>query len=292
MVSSRKSGSRHAAKKVDQPPLTLSYNRIVKNNVGQMRRVFIAVGLTGLVRAEWMFSRYGQVIPCNWTQTEHQMWLPTYGPMGFLVAEARNMAVREFLRYGFEWLFFIDHDTCLPPNFFIKANERMIKQKIPVWSGLYFTKSMPSEPLVYRTDGGGYFGDWKMGDQVWTTAVPMGCTLIHRSILKVMYDDAEPYMQGQEKLRRVFETPQKAWVDPESGQWNSATGTEDLNWSWRVMREGYFKKAGWPEYQRKKYPFLVDTSLFCKHVDEQGILYPANGEEKYFERKKSGKKDK
>lgn len=266
-----------------------TYHGITKAdpNHSMNRRVFVAVGLTGLVRAEWMFARYGQIIPCNWSQSEHQMWLPTYGPMGFLVAEARNMAVRQFLRAGHQWLFFIDHDTILPLDFFLRANERMIKEKIPVWSGLYFTKSVPSEPLVYRGQGNGYFANWRFGDKVWTDAVPMGCTVIHRSLLKTMWDDSEEYRIGDpnhpEILRRVFETPQKAWL--ENGQWMTQTGTEDLHWSWKVISKGYLKKAGWPDYQRRKFPFLVDTSLFCRHIDEAGIQYPANGEEKYFERK-------
>jgi hypothetical protein len=116
----------------------------------------------------------------------------------------------------------------------------------------------------------------------------MGCTIIHRSILKVVWDDSEEYMIGNEKLRKVFETPQKAWFDAQKGQWFTQTGTEDLNFSWKVIEKGYLKKAGWPEYQKKKYPFLIDTSLFCRHIDQNGIQYPSIGEEKYFIR--TGKK--
>ena len=255
---------------------------IVKSTESQTKRVFIAVGLTGLVRAEWMFARYGQVIPCNWSQNEYLMWYPTYGPLGYLVAEARNMAVRQFLQLGFEWLFFIDHDTVLPLNFFLTANNRMLKEKIPVWSGLYFTKSVPSEPLVYRGKGNGHYVDWKLGDKIWVDALPMGCTVIHNSILKRMWDDSEEYVVGQEKLRRVFRTPQEAWYDPQAGGWQLKTGTEDIDWCWRVIEGGYFKKAGWGDFQKKKYPFMVDTSLFCRHIDQNGVMYPAHGEETYF----------
>lgn len=264
------------------------YNRVVKAGFSQTKRIFVAVGLTGVVRAEWMFARYGQVIPCNWSQTEHQMWFPTYGPMGFLVAEARNMAVRQFLRLGYEWLLFIDHDTVLPLDFFLTANERIIRERIPVWSGLYFTKSIPAEPLVYRGQGTGYYPYWHMGDKVWVDSLPMGCTVIHRSILEAMWKESEEYAVGpqgqQEVLRRVFETPAKAWK--EDGYWQTLSGTEDLNWSWKVIANGIFKKAGWPEYQRKKFPFMIDTALFCRHIDINGIQYPNAGEEHFFERKK------
>lgn len=263
----------------------MKHNGVVKAKDTLTRRVFIAVGLTGLVRAEWMFARYGQIIPCNWAQSEYQMWMQTYGPLGYLVAEARNIAVRQFLAEEFEWLLFIDHDTILPLNFFLAANERMLKENIPVWSGLYFTKSVPSEPLVYRGHGTGYYTGWRMGEKVWTDAVPMGCTVIHRSIIKAVWDDSEEYALGNEKFRRVFETPQKAWMDPQKG-WMTQTGTEDLNFCWKLIEKGYLKKAGWPEYQSRKFPFLVDTSLFCKHIDQNGTQYPARGEEQYFMRKK------
>ncbi len=263
-----------------------SYNRLIQSPEKFGKRVFLAVGFTGLVRVEWMFGRYGQVIPCNWSQIEHQMWLPTFGPLGWLVAEARNVAVKVFLENKFEWIFFIDHDTVLPQNFFLVANDRMIKENIPVWSGLYFTKSFPAEPLIYRGRGTGYYASWKMGDKVWADAIPMGCTVIHRSILKAVWDESEEYLAGNERVRKVFETPQKAWFDPEQHGWQTLSGTEDLNFCWKLIDHGIFKKAGWPEFQKKRFPFLVDTGLFCKHIDPSGVLYPSQGEEKYWERKK------
>ena len=36
-----------------------------------------------------------------------------------------------------------------------------------------------------------------------------------------------------------------------------------------------FEKAGWPEFQKKEFPFLVDTTIFVKHIDrESGTIYP------------------
>jgi hypothetical protein len=250
------------------------------------RRIMVAVGFTGLVRCEWMFARYGQVIPCNWEMVEFQMWLPTFGPLGYLVAEQRNLAVKALLDSGHEWLFFIDHDTVLPLNFLLTINERILKENIPVWSGLYFTKSVPSEPLMYRGNGTGYYTGWKMGDKVWVDGIPMGCTVIHRSILEVMYRESEEYEANGQVMRRVFHSPRAAWEDPATKQWQTQSGTEDLHWCWRVIDEDIFRKAGWPKYARKKYPFMVDTGLFCKHIDMDGVQYPSRGEEKYFERKK------
>jgi hypothetical protein len=40
------------------------------------------------------------------------------------------------------------------------------------------------------------------------------------------------------------------------------------------MEGGYFKKAGWHDFEGKKYPFLIDTNIFCKHIDPDGTQYP------------------
>ena len=248
--------------------------------------MMVAVGMTGLIRAEWAMARWGQVIPCNFQVVDYVMWLSQFTPLGYLVADARNLAVQEFLGKDIEWLVFIDHDTIIPPDFYVRFNERVIHERVPVWSGLYFTKSVPSEPLVFRGKGTGYYADWKMGDKVWVDAVPMGCTVIHRSILEVMWKDSEEYALGNiTKIRRVFNTPGKVWCDPATMTWNKVSGTEDLDWCWRIIEGGYFTKAGWPEYQKKKYPFLVDTSIFCRHITENGTVYPSKGEELRFAKK-------
>jgi hypothetical protein len=51
-------------------------------------------------------------------------------------------------------------------------------------------------------------------------------------------------------------------------------GTSDLDWCTRVMEGGYFKKAGWPKFQRRKYPFLVDTNILCRHINPNGEIFP------------------
>jgi hypothetical protein len=258
---------------------------IMPNTRKAYNRVMVGIPTTGNVRMEWVMARFGQVIPCNWSQTDSLQWLDQYSPIDFMVADARNVVVHAFLEQGFEWLMFIDHDTIIPPYTILRMNERMIKGDVPCWSGLYFTKSKPSEPLVYRGRGTGYYKDWEIGDQVWTDCVPMGCTMIHNSILKEMAKISETYeVRPGLVVKKVFETPAKVWFDPEMRNWYTATGTEDMEFCSKVMEHDIFKKAGWPKIARKKYPFLVDTNLFCWHIDESGVKYPANGEEQEFMR--------
>ena len=69
------------------------------------------------------------------------------------------------------------------------------------------------------------------------------------------------------------------------------TGTSDLGWCDRVIKEKFFEKAGWPEYQKKKYPFLVDTSMFIMHIAENGTQYPIKVPDEFMPEPKKKKKD-
>lgn len=255
------------------------------------KRIMVGIPMTGLLRCEWVIARYGQVIPCNWSQTDSFHWFDQYSPLGFLVADGRNIIATRCVEEGFDWLFFIDHDVILPPTTILRINERMLEGKVPVFGGLYFTKSVPAEPLIYRGRGTSYYTKWKMGDEVWVDGLPMGVTMIHSSILKVLYDESESYdlmtKVGHFKARKIFETPSKSYFDPEKKGWFNMTGTEDLAFCSRVMTDKVFEKAGWPEYQKKQYPFLIDTNIFCRHIDWNGVQYPSRGEEQYFMRKKA-----
>ena len=248
---------------------------------GWKKRICIAVPSTGQVRIEWMMARFGQVIPCNWSNGDIFQYFSQFSPVGWAVADARNVCVEYSISQGFEWTLFIDHDVCLPPDTFLKVNEYMNHGDYPVVSGLYYCKGSHPEPLIFRGRGNSYYRNWKPGDKVKVDGIPMGCTLIHNSILKVLYDTSEIYTQstmgGQVVVRRVFETPRKAYFDPEKMSYATVVGTEDLFWCDRVMKEKVFEKCGvkkYAKFQKEKYPFLLDTGMFCKHIDEAGNFYP------------------
>lgn len=258
---------------------------IIKNKNKPYLRLMVGIPMTGLLRSEWVLARYGQIIPTNWSHVDTIQFIDQYSPIGFSVADARNIIATLCVEKEFEWLWFIDHDTILPPDATVRVNQHMIKKEIPVFSGLYFTKSKPAEPLLYRGRGSSYYTDWKLGDEVWVDGIPMGCTVIHSSLLKVMYDESEQYKVGDQMVRKIFETPAKKVFDPEQSAWLTETGTEDIKWCHRVITERIFDKAGWHEYQEKEYPFMVDTNIFCKHIDWNGNQFPSIGEEQYFLKK-------
>lgn len=260
-------------------------DNVLLRNKGTLKtkRIMIGVPMTGLLRSEWVLARYGQVIPCNWSHVDALHWIDQYSPIDFLVADARNILVHNFIQKGFEWLLQLDHDVVLPYDCFLRINDYMLKKEVPMMSGLYFTKSRPSEPLLYRGRGTSYYADWKFGDKVWVDGIPSGITLIHRSLLEALYEESTSYeVSPGLVVREVYQTPSKIWFDAEARSWYATTGTEDLSLCTRIMEEGFFKKAGWSEFQEKEFPFLCDTGIFGRHIDNNGIQYPACGEEEQF----------
>ena len=248
---------------------------IVKNMKDETsNRLMIGTATRGTVRMEWVMARYGQIIPCNWSMVQALQHYDAFAPLGFMVADAQNLIVKQAIEGDFEWLLFIEDDTMPPADGFIRLNEYMRNGDIPVVSGLYYTKSQPSEPMVYRGRGNSYFGDWKMGDLVWCDGVPTGFWLCNMKVLRLMWDESPEYVVGGQLTRRVFDQPASVWFDPENQILRTKTGTSDLAWCTRVIEQDVLRRAGWPKIGRKKYPFLIDTNLFCRHIDPAGVTYP------------------
>jgi hypothetical protein len=228
----------------------------------------------GTVRFEWHQARTSMVMPVNWSQAQVFESLGGYAPLGFLVADAQNLILSVAMQKDPEWLLLYEDDVLPPIDALVNLNYYMISEEHPIVSGLYYTKSRPADPLVFRGRGNGHYTKWKEGDLVWCDGVPTGFLLIHMSIIKEMWPDCEPYVVRGRPTRRMFRFPRDMWHDPETGNWRTIMGTSDLDWCSRIMEGGYLKKAGWPNHQRRKYPFLIDTSIKCYHIDKQGELYP------------------
>ena len=262
---------------------SLTINQDTIRNSSFKHRLVVATPATGLVRIEWVDARYhNQVIPTNWGVMDFNYKISPYVPLCYQVADAENMSVRFALEQNAEWLLFLEHDNVIPPATFVMLNEYMVEKKIPVISGLYFTKAVPPEPMVYRGFGKGYYGDWKMGDKIWVKGCPMGTTLIHCSLLRAMWNESPEYSINGQITRRVFHTPNAAWFDPESGQYQTDTGTSDLQWCNRLVEDKIFEKAGWPEIQEMEYPILIDTNIVVKLIDETGKMWPESVPEKFL----------
>lgn len=262
--------------KPEGKPNPINYQVLDSGESTYVNRLLVATPTLGNIRIEWHNARVGQIIPTNWSMVTMIQAMNGFVPMRFQVADAQNLIVREAIEKQFEWLLLLEDDTCPPLDAFVRFNDYIRKADIPVVSGLYYTKSEPSEPLLYRGRGTSFYEEWEMGDRVWVDGVPTGCLLVRVALLREMWKDSPDYITpvGGQKTRRVFDTPNKVWFDEATGQYSSLTGTSDMDWCTRVIKGRYFEKAGYPDIQKKKYPFLVDTNIFCKHIDQSGKVYP------------------
>ena len=239
-------------------------------------RLLVITPTLGIVRMEWSMSRYGQAIPCNWSMSGASLGIGTQVPMNYLVADAQNLGCEDCVNRDFEWMLLWEDDVIAPLDALLQLNPYMTSADYPVVSGLYFTKGQYSEPILYRASGQGAYTNFKIGDKVWASGVPTGFLLIHSKVIRLMYEESETYKTlGGRMTKRVFETPSQLFYDPDTQSFATGSGTSDLNWCNRVIKEKIITRAGWPKIGKKKYPLLCDTRIFCKHIDLlTGAMYP------------------
>lgn len=260
-------------------PAPREYSVLDVNPGAWNTRLLIGTPMTGLVRAEWVQARYGQAIPTNWGYQESWMGVANYGPMKYLVADAQNLICKYFVENDFEWLFLLERDNVIPRDCFVRLNDYMRKCEVPIVSGLYFTRSVPPEPLIYRGRGSSHYIHWKLGDKVWCDGVPTGTLLVHGSIIKAVWNESPEYNCNGQVTRRVFANVENVNLE---GPLLLEGGTSDLHFCDRLIREKFFEKAGWPEYQKMKFPLLVDTNLYGTHIEDDGRQFPLGGIPKQF----------
>lgn len=247
-------------------------------------RLLIVTPTLGNVRMEWAVRRYSQVVPCNWASHDVHIGPGAIVPMHYLVADAQNIAADHMMKGSFQWLLFWEDDVIPPPNLYVLIDEYIRKETVPVVSGLYFLKTERSEPVCYRGLGTRCFVEFKLGQKHWVDGVPTGMLLVHRSIIELMSTESEPYKTlGGQVVPKVFETPSEMRQAPDTGQWQRRQGTSDLAWCRRIINEKVFARAGWKRIGNKKWPFLLDTRIYCSHIDlSTGRQYPSEDVLRYF----------
>lgn len=241
------------------------------------KRLIVGTATTGNIRFEWAAARYSQVIPANWSKVDMTQFVNGFVPLRYSIADAQNLIVQKAVQDNYEWLLLIEHDTMPPSDALIRFNEYMRSEKYPVVSGLYFTRSVPAEPMVYRGRGNSFYTDWKLGDLVMVDGVPTGMLLINMKLMRAIYADSPEYMVSGQSCRRVFDTPVKTWFNEETGAQEALVGTSDLDWCARIIEGGYLAKAGWKALSKQQYPFVIDTNIACNHINPDGTQFPIGG---------------
>jgi len=152
-------------------------------------------------------------------------------PRGMIVDRSRNLCVREALRFGCDYLFWVDEDVCIPGN----AIQALLEDDRPIVSGLYFLRSPPYSPCMYALTSESltrgrfaHIPTYKEG-LVEVGLVGMGCCLVHAEVYRKIGDP-----------------------------WYQITGagrTEDVWFCLRALQCGY--------------KIYVDTRVKCWHLGER-----------------------
>lgn len=237
--------------------------------------VLVGTPTLGMVPIEWHNAVQGLVSPTNWA-------VSTMTPRGYLVDDAQNLIVDMAMRNRGKWkaVLLLEDDTAPPPDLYIRLREHMRLKTAPLVSGLYHLKgSNPLEPLIYRGGGTGPAypkpvdpKGWSPGELVWCDGVPTGCLLIDMEVLEVMWARAGEYdvpeASGPRRIRKVFEAPRMVFQDERSPFYEKLVGTSDLYFCQQIMTNGVLGETrSWKAFAKKKWPFVVDTSIRCQHID-------------------------
>lgn len=136
---------------------------------------------------------------------EKPMPYATIPMTGQPVDTARNLIVRNFLEIGADWLFFLDSDIVLSKLEIRDGKEytvpdrtalmRMISRNLPILTGVYYRRSDPPVPGIYKyypelqpAPGHKPIFNYPLDQLFEVDAVGAGCLLIKRGVfLKVPY---------------------------------------------------------------------------------------------------------
>ena len=160
------------------------------------------------------------------------------------IAEARNEIVQYALDQGANYIYWLDDDVIPPPDAFLK----MFMAQKDIVNGVYWSKSNPPMPLMFRNHLEGPYLDWHVGDFIEVDAAGNGLTLVRTDVYRTISEKI-----GGPWYSTDYTSFKNATV-------SSANNTEDLYFYWKARNAGF--------------KVWVDTSIQAYHFEKnQQILY-------------------
>jgi predicted O-methyltransferase YrrM len=210
---------------------TDTINTGVDNTYNTTIGLVIAIPFVGRpVSPEWALSLAAQNYPLNLSRS--------FCAIGGVSTDiARNKAVEYALEKKANYIWFLDDDV-QTPYFAVRQLIYTIEQSdAMVAGGIYFSKSNPSEPLVYRGRGQGAFWKWKTNDIFEVDGLGGGCLLIKTELFKHL---EKPYFKTVDDFITEGNNTQNA-------------GTEDIYFCNKVRDAGF--------------KIVADAHVMCTHWD-------------------------
>lgn len=191
--------------------------------------------LIGIATANDLFS--GNFLMSTWNmQAPINCTVGRIKVVGKPVDEARNELVDIAINSGAKYLMFIDDDTLVPHDALLRLFYQLDGHDEMIASGVYYTKTQPSVPIILDKNKPAGVTDWRHGEIIHVDYAGCGCMLIDMEVFNKI---DKPYF----KFNRG-----RMDVDTSRG----AIG-EDIWFCDKVAEKGW--------------RVVVDTNVQCGHED-------------------------
>lgn len=186
----------------------------------QRCHIMMAIPTLGMVPIEFMFAAMRMQMPMNGQVFQHIV-------KGMEVGIARNKAVEAIMMMEKKerprYLFFLGDDMLPEWDSFVRLYEAMEAEQWDMLTGLYYLKSEPPTPLMWRDDIVGAMRpgkDFEVGERVRVDMTGMDFTLIRVSLLEQITD---PWFKTGPSLRMTVDNI----LEPHISQESVTAHTED-----------------------------------------------------------------
>lgn len=210
--------------------------------MGRVFGVNVVVGIPsfGMVSTYFLQARASQQFPLVSSSVDKIV-------LNRPIADARNEIVEFALAQNANYIFWLDDDVIAPPDAFLK----LYRHQKDIVNGVYWSKSNPPMPLLFRNHLEGPYWDWHVGDFIEIDAAGNGLTLVKTDVYK-----------------KISETVGGPWystdyhsfagIDPRSP--SPLNNTEDLYFYWKARKAGF--------------KIWADTSVQAFHYDKvNNVMY-------------------
>lgn len=197
----------------------------------------IGIPSFGMVSTFFMQSRMSQQFPLVSSAIDKVV-------LGKPIADARNEIVEFALTQGADYIYWLDDDVIAPPDAYMK----LYHHQKDIINGVYWSKSSPPMPLLFRGHLSGPYWDWHVGDLIEIDAAGNGLTLVKTDVYrKISKELGEPwYSTTFSSFKGIDQSP--------------LNNTEDIYFYWKAKKIGY--------------KVWADTSVQAMHYDKSNnVLY-------------------
>lgn len=206
--------------------------------MGRVYGMNVVVGIPsfGMVSTYFMQARNSQQFPLVSSSIDKVV-------LNKPIAEARNEIVEFALSQNANYIYWLDDDVIAPPDSFLK----LANHGKDIINGVYWSKSNPPMPLLFRNHLEGPYYDWHVGDLIEIDAAGMGLTLVKTDVYR--------------KMQKELPGP---WYSTEYGSFPGVkatpfNNTEDLYFYWKARQMGY--------------QVWADTSVQALHYDKSNQVF-------------------